>query len=249
MSVNEYGTYNRLNQERSEIRLLTILPLTKGTDDHQKDSRPLNSYADALSAPFGETAADNIPLSCDLKTVSLDNEHPKYFSLSYRWGDINCTKPIWVNGNTVEVGANLEQALRHIRQQSSPVTIWADAICVNQSDEQEKIDQVKMMGRIYREATVLAWLGLAADDSDIAMEALDDLGKQAVETGLMSLRGPDFLSLQNHDAPEHVVAIGKNIDELSDRTFSGLPHLALKAMSDREYWMRILDYPGDLPST
>jgi hypothetical protein len=39
--------------------------------------------------------------------------------------------------------------------------LWADAICINQSDINERNTQVKLMGEIYRTATrVHVWLGL-----------------------------------------------------------------------------------------
>ena len=38
--------------------------------------------------------------------------------------------------------------------------LWADAACINQSDDQERGHQVKQMGSIYATATkVLIWLG------------------------------------------------------------------------------------------
>ncbi|KAK8118392.1 uncharacterized protein PG998_003018 [Apiospora kogelbergensis] len=38
--------------------------------------------------------------------------------------------------------------------------VWADALCINQEDAKERTQQVKLMGRIYRQArTVKIWLG------------------------------------------------------------------------------------------
>lgn len=39
--------------------------------------------------------------------------------------------------------------------------IWVDAICVNQSNEKEKNQRVRAMGKVYSNAVeVSAWLGL-----------------------------------------------------------------------------------------
>jgi hypothetical protein len=48
----------------------------------------------------------------------------------------------------------------HIRFPDRRRFIWADAICINQSDLQERSQQVRLMGNIYRNAErVLIWLG------------------------------------------------------------------------------------------
>ncbi len=51
--------------------------------------------------------------------------------------------------------------------------MWIDALCINQSDDDEKSWQVALMGRIFKWATlVVAWLGPEEDHSDVAMMAL-----------------------------------------------------------------------------
>lgn len=56
--------------------------------------------------------------------------------------------------------------------------IWADAICINQKDMNEKSVQVSMMDRIYTKASyVLAWLGLPDALSDRGLATLDTLAK------------------------------------------------------------------------
>lgn len=48
---------------------------------------------------------------------------------------------------------SLETALRHMRDSSRPMTVWADALCINQQDVEERNAQVQMMGKIYSGAT------------------------------------------------------------------------------------------------
>jgi hypothetical protein len=80
-----------------------------------------------------------------------------------------------VNGVDTEVTLNLEAALRHIRQTLYAVTFWVDALCINQEDVAEKNCQVGMMGEIYAGAElVIAWLGSATEDSDLAMKLLEE---------------------------------------------------------------------------
>ncbi|EON64457.1 hypothetical protein W97_03688 [Coniosporium apollinis CBS 100218] len=58
-----------------------------------------------------------------------------------------------------QVTANLESALRHLRHEDDFRTMWIDAICINQSDTEERTQQVAMMAEIYYNAArVLIWL-------------------------------------------------------------------------------------------
>ena len=44
-------------------------------------------------------------------------------------------------------------------------TLWVDSICINQGDDNERSQQVRLMGQIYRKAsTVLIWLGEELDE-------------------------------------------------------------------------------------
>lgn len=60
----------------------------------------------------------------------------------------------------VAVTPNLELALRHLRRRSQRRTLWIDALCINQEDEDEKMAQIQRMGVIYASAAaVVVWLG------------------------------------------------------------------------------------------
>lgn len=83
------------------------------------------------------------------------------------------------------VTENLEIALRHLRLPDKALTLWVDALCIDQSDEMEKTEQVQQMREIYSRATlVLAWLGPAAGYSDIAMEWITTFGARSAELGI-----------------------------------------------------------------
>jgi Heterokaryon incompatibility protein (HET) len=43
-----------------------------------------------------------------------------------------------VDESVVEITANLEDAIRHFKQELEPVAVWADALCINQEDISEK---------------------------------------------------------------------------------------------------------------
>ncbi|KAF2829589.1 hypothetical protein CC86DRAFT_286937 [Ophiobolus disseminans] len=67
---------------------------------------------------------------------------------------------IVLNGDIFCIGHNLQLALLHLRSPTHPLSMWVDAICINQADEPERNHQVSMMAFIYIRATkVVAWLG------------------------------------------------------------------------------------------
>ncbi|KAB8205093.1 heterokaryon incompatibility protein-domain-containing protein [Aspergillus parasiticus] len=70
-------------------------------------------------------------------------------ALSYVWGRSKHSQPIYLNGFPL-----------HLRSDSKVVCLWVDAVCINQSDDEEKTEQVKMMGKIYAQSQeVVVYLG------------------------------------------------------------------------------------------
>jgi Heterokaryon incompatibility protein (HET) len=111
-----------------------------------------------------------------LQTVSLRN-CGSFVALSYAWGDGSDTVPLKINGHTCQVSSNLFSALQHLSRMAARLVIWVDAICINQGDQQERADQVRLMGDIYKNAEhVLVWLGPADEDSDLGLSMINDLG-------------------------------------------------------------------------
>ena len=71
-------------------------------------------------------------VSCSLETISLTEPIP-YAPLSYLWGDPLVTYGILINRALVQVTANPEATLRHLRMQNVE-WLLADAIYINWSD-------------------------------------------------------------------------------------------------------------------
>lgn len=116
-----------------------------------------------------------------------------YTALSYVWGDPNNTSPICVDGNSLSITMNLYSALRDLRHESRALLVWA--ICINQRDDEEKLKQIAMMGRIYSPAdhTVIylgpikikdekkcdSWASTIFDGSHSSSEILESVLNQA----------------------------------------------------------------------
>ena len=135
-----------------------------------------------------EPGRKNESLCASLWHASLD-QPPSYEALSYVWGNamveagdsakVNNFKKsqvITLDGCLFPIGENLYSALIHLTNEMEPRTLWVDAICINQDDSFERGRQVRIMSQIYaKSSSVLAWLGVADEDSDITMCAIEDI--------------------------------------------------------------------------
>ncbi|KAH7248470.1 heterokaryon incompatibility protein-domain-containing protein [Fusarium solani] len=126
------------------------------------------------------------PIQCTL--CHIPRSQGRYHALSYEWGEESEDEPIiTVNNGPVRIRRNLYEALKDVRESSRDLQLWVDAICINQASLKEKNQQVAKMGEIFGGAAmVLAWLGTAKDDSDIAMDWMADKTKLR-----RNLRGSD----------------------------------------------------------
>lgn len=122
-------------------------------------------------------AALDDPLRGTLRQVKL--HEASYVALSYVWGDSERNRSsiavkyeqsarkylaAKLHGSSDRydhsIGASLTAALRYLRQKYGSISIWTDALCIDQSNAEEKSWQVSLMTSIYSEAKeVHAWLG------------------------------------------------------------------------------------------
>ncbi|KAI1335651.1 heterokaryon incompatibility protein-domain-containing protein [Xylariaceae sp. FL0016] len=104
------------------------------------------------------------------------HEWGDFVALSYSWGPPTPVHRITLDDCSFFVGANLFQALLHIRLHErirEGFRLWIDAICINQNDVAERSAQVGRMKDIYTAAWhVVIWLGPEADNSGLAVSAL-----------------------------------------------------------------------------
>ncbi|KUJ07615.1 HET-domain-containing protein [Mollisia scopiformis] len=105
--------------------------------------------------------AEASPIQTTLRHVNLEDK-PKFDALSYEWGpESTHNSEVFVDKKPFTIRHNLWLFLKRLRATSqSAQVIYADAICINQKDNEEKGHQVALMSEIYMRAkTVLVWIG------------------------------------------------------------------------------------------
>jgi hypothetical protein len=120
-----------------------------------------------------------MPLEARLETHIVQNA-PPYEAMSYAWGHPSPTLNMTLERCVVPIRSNLHRALLRVRNESTIRTIWADAVCINQADTEERFHQVSIMGLIFERA--LRVLVLLGDDeheeSKLAISLLHDIGSK-----------------------------------------------------------------------
>lgn len=177
--------YRQLNSREGEIRLLVLLP----------------------------NVDDTATIQCQL--ISCNKESKTYVALSYCWGkpDPGNSSTIELEGQPVKVTPNLLAALKRLRNKSTRMYLWVDALCINQDDIPERSEQVSQMKEIYQKAVyVVCFLGEEEDQSNLAMDFLLKFETQE-----------DFIS---------------SLQELWSENSEPRMY-ALQALLRREYWKRV----------
>jgi hypothetical protein len=148
------------HQERINIRS------PAGAAAVYKDVAQLDSVQEEIRMLHLECGSGSSLPQCTLHRVSLRSDPPpKYEALSYTWGDENDRREIAVNGYIVDVTVNLYSALRRLRLENETRVLWIDALCINQTDLDERSQQVQLMRNIYTlcDRTVI-WVGETPED-------------------------------------------------------------------------------------
>ncbi len=147
-----------------EIRLLLLQPGAPGSDIH-----------------------------CSLMHTKLqechDDIYENYTAFPYVWGDTSQNRVIFIDRRPSQIIINLATALDDLRHQHTILRLWADAICIDQSNISERNHQVGLMRDIYSFAHhTIIYLGDSNDECDQMMNA-------ALQ-GLLSPRLLKLLALQ-----------------------------------------------------
>jgi hypothetical protein len=132
------------------------------------------------------------PIRCSLQHALL-SEPLDYEAVSYTWGEVTTLYPILVEHDWSElfVRINCYNMLHHLRHADHDRLLWIDAICINQTDLDERGHQVKSMDKIYKHASrVVVHLGEETPGSRILFEELAEADMELSETGQCIQRDP-----------------------------------------------------------
>ncbi|KAL2070949.1 hypothetical protein VTL71DRAFT_13975 [Oculimacula yallundae] len=153
--------YSQFTSPESEIRLIRILPARPGSRD----------------------------VRCEIFHTDLDSA-PPFKALSYAWGNLEDPEyQISLNACAIAARENLYLALQHLHAQPAPVTMWIDALCINQSDTKERNEQVMKMKTIYEQAEgVVVWLGPSYQNSHLAFQLMNDIYTHRKDTPWINQR-------------------------------------------------------------
>ncbi|KAL2065917.1 hypothetical protein VTL71DRAFT_3587 [Oculimacula yallundae] len=142
-------------------------------------------------------------MRCDLRTAVIASpEYPPYTAISYCWGDPTAIHPILVNGQDFKVTQSVHDLFTALLSKSIG-WMWIDAICINQSDNEEKSWHVGYMGQVYSNAKLCRiWLGVEAEGSQMAISflravRLDLLEASSVTEKRALIQGPN--AQNSHD--------------------------------------------------
>ncbi|KAM0461561.1 hypothetical protein ACHAPV_004267 [Trichoderma viride] len=159
--------------------------MSKKVSWHDQILPPLNHSNSEIRVLQIKPGFPDSPIRCTFHVTSLDNLDVSYEALSYAWGTGNQNtthEDIYFGDddddtNKVGVTPPLANALRRLRLLNEPRHVWADALCINQTDNHEKSLQVSIMGRIYSTCTQGAiWVGpLGEVPEEDAQAALDTI--------------------------------------------------------------------------
>ncbi|KAM0482238.1 hypothetical protein ACHAP7_004468 [Fusarium lateritium] len=184
----------------------------------------------------------------EIEHVSLDS-NPVYNALSYTWGEPVFSHRININNHFLTVTPSLHACLEHFEQYIG-AKIWIDALCINQTDDEEKSRQVQAMDRVYRQATkVLIWLGTEADGAGQAMTGVQIYGRLAIDAGILVLTpenisawpdmGHEEALIQTRDALLGLMRTATDSEGDDGRKDERFPRLAFTALTKRSYFTRV----------
>ncbi|CAG9982412.1 unnamed protein product [Clonostachys byssicola] len=118
-------------------------------------------------------------VSLIVKPTKKTDESLRYWAISYVWGSAPTPLSpfqLVIDGVKIPVTESLWTCLCRLRSEDITDYIWADAICINQTDNLEKAMQVRQMGRIYSKADrVIIWMGGNQDRDCNAINILKKL--------------------------------------------------------------------------
>jgi Heterokaryon incompatibility protein (HET) len=150
-----------------------------------------------------------------------------------------------------KVRTNLDAALRQpqtMEHFQKSLKIWIDALCINQTDNKEKGEQVAKMGSIYKQAgNLIVWLGTNSENGENA-KAIDRLQSISVQYRTELLEAMDDIEdlIPAHQHREKASwKLRTNLQEWKDHLhnhpdyFSDEDYIRIYNFFNLPYWRRL----------
>lgn len=170
------------DEPRKEYPLPKVFPIRLGknpsnenpTDDYEY--LPLDRVADETRIIVVATNKDSeAPLVLHLAHSPVNCEIA-YHALSYTWGTGSEKVMVVVNGQKMWIRKTLANALRALRSPTHGFIVWADAVCINQSDIAEKNHSLDRIAAIFDRAfCVVCYVGGVDEYSNLALDFVPHL--------------------------------------------------------------------------
>jgi hypothetical protein len=209
---------------------------------------------------------NGIIFQCEVMHASLNNA-PHYIALSYTWNDEGASKffdkvqaepAVLIDGCKVRITPNLAVALMEILKHNDhvlgmgpgmgdgPFWYWIDALCIDQTNNQERAHQVGQMRDIYAKADhVRIWLG--HDEPEHlkrnlelrkAMDRVEDIYAQEYYDGkLQETFYPVIGRWADDRTKQKFMSMLRPV--LGDLEVGSAKRQALEALLSRSWWRRV----------
>ncbi|KAF2872314.1 heterokaryon incompatibility protein-domain-containing protein [Massariosphaeria phaeospora] len=141
----------------------TLPPYEYAAIDAENETRvlilqPAEQFTDALQVELLHRAI--APAIAHYENANL----LAYDAVSYCWGASDFFYGLECQRTALKFTHNVDSMLRHFRKRTRALCLWIDAVCINQSDNEEKAQQARRMGPIYARAEkVRVWIGDAKE--------------------------------------------------------------------------------------
>lgn len=138
-------------------------------------------------------------LCFSLDIASLD-DRPSYDAISYSWDGQPFNVEAVCEGKRFLITKNCERILSILRRRTEDRLVWIDQICINQTSNEDRTQNVRRMGSIYsRSRNVMIWTGeMDTHTKDLLCRIVGD---QLITVANYDTQ-PDFFRLK-HNTPNY----------------------------------------------
>ncbi|EXK84027.1 hypothetical protein FOQG_11759 [Fusarium oxysporum f. sp. raphani 54005] len=126
---------------------------------------------------FIQPGVNEDTLVASFELLDLNAANIRFEAISYQWSECGGQKaPMRLGGEQMSINAYLRSILLHLRREQHIRVVWADALCINQSDHAERLQQVSIMQKIYSQAfRVIGFVGKDYTHASMCFNAIKAL--------------------------------------------------------------------------